>query len=77
MSARAVAAEPMLTVRDLATLWRCSRQHVYDLIADGELSVVLLGPRGTRIAESAVADYIKRHTDRAPRRIFRQRSVAA
>jgi len=67
MSAR-VAAEPLLPVKEVAELWRCSPRHIRDLIAEGELSATALGPRDTRIPESSLADYVRRHTDRAPRR---------
>ncbi len=60
-------AEEMLPVSELAERWRCSRDHVYDLIAAGELEVVDIG-RGrakTRVPASSANAYIARHKRRA------------
>jgi excisionase family DNA binding protein len=57
-------------VTEVAKLWDCSVQHVYNLIADGRLSVVDIGggrrPK-TRIAAAELDAYIKRNQRRAPR----------
>lgn len=55
-------AEALLTVKELAALWRCSPCHIYDLIADGELAAVQIskGRAKTRIPESAAAEYVAR-----------------
>lgn len=53
-------AEVLLPVAELAALWRCSPDHIYDLIADGSLRSVQIakGRAKTRIPESAAADFI-------------------
>lgn len=56
-----------MPVREVAELWRCSRDHVYDLITAGQLRVVNLG-RGrakTRIPESELAAFVRRHARNA------------
>lgn len=66
MTIKAKPAEPLLPVSEVAQLWRCSPDHVYALIAAGELASLNLG-RGrakTRIPESALADYVARNTRR-------------
>lgn len=67
MSRRATA-EQLLPVTEVAELWRCSRDHVYDLIAAGELRIVNLGTgrAKTRVPESAMAEYVERHSRVAP-----------
>jgi excisionase family DNA binding protein len=61
--------EALLPVSEVAQLWRCSRDHIYDLIAAGKLPVVDIGHgrSKTRIPESALRDYERRNTRRAPR----------
>jgi len=61
------APEPLLRVREIAELWRCSEHHARDLIADGELAATALGPRYSRIPEPPLADHVRKHTDPAPR----------
>lgn len=60
-------AEALLPVTEVAELWRCSRDHIYSLIARGELRSVDVGHgrAKTRIPESALADYIRRHSRKA------------
>jgi len=57
------------TVAEVAAKWRCSRQHVYDEIAAGRLKATNISGKGamTRISESALAEYVKVNTRRAPR----------
>jgi excisionase family DNA binding protein len=59
-----VTAEAQLTVAEVAKLWRCSRNLVYDLISSGRLKSVNLtdGRAKTRIPESALAEYIAART---------------
>lgn len=56
--------ETLHTVAELAAAWRCSKNHIYDLIASGALrSVNLTKSRAkTRIPESAVADFVAANT---------------
>ncbi len=59
-----MSAEALLPVSELAALWRCSRDHIYDLIASGELVKVNLGKgrAKTRVPESSANAYIKRNS---------------
>lgn len=55
-------AERLYTVAEVAELWSCSRQHVYNLIARGELRRSDIGIRGaeTRIPASVLAEFVER-----------------
>lgn len=60
----------LYTVVEVAELWACSDQLVYDRIASGDLAVVDIG-RGKakiRVPESEVLAFIAKHTRRASRR---------
>lgn len=59
-------AEALLPVSEVARLWRCSPDHVYALISNGELASLNLarGRAKTRIPESALADYVARNSRR-------------
>ena len=55
-----MSAEALYPVTEVAALWRCSVDHVYDLINAGKLRTVNLG-RGrakTRVPESAMTAYV-------------------
>lgn len=56
--------EDLYTVIELAALWRCSRDHIYDLIAHRELTTVQvgIGRAKTRIPASAAAAFITKRT---------------
>jgi len=60
-------APSLLRVSEVATRLACSRQHVYDLIADGVLAAVDIGMgrAQTRVREDELAAYIDRRTRRA------------
>lgn len=62
-------AEALLSVREVAALWRCGKDKVYALIAAGELRVVDIGAgrAKTRIPESALDEYVRRNGRRAPK----------
>lgn len=60
------------SVAALAEAWECSRQHIYNLIAAGELAVFDIGTRRkpkTRISDASQRDYVRRHERRAPRAV--------
>lgn len=59
--------EELLPVAEVAARWRCSKNHIYDLIASGDLEAVHLGTgrAKTRIAASAAAAFIAKQTRRA------------
>lgn len=44
----------------VANFLDCSRQHVYDLVREGELEAIRLGPRDMRISEQSVERFIKK-----------------
>jgi len=69
MSASA-RAEALLPVSEVAQLWRCSKNHVYDLVASGQLrsTQVARGRAKTRIPESALAEFIASNTRPAKER---------
>ena len=63
-----MTATGLLTVPETAQALRCSRRHVYTLIAAGDLRPVDIG-RGrskTRIRPDDLATYIDKHTRRVP-----------
>jgi len=63
----AARAEALLPVAEVAKLWRCSKNYVYDLISSGALrSVNLAGSRAkTRIPESALTEFVSKNTRRS------------
>jgi excisionase family DNA binding protein len=60
-------AEALLPVAEVAALWRCTPQHIYNLIARRDLRSVQvgIGRAKTRIPESAVAEFVARRTSKA------------
>lgn len=58
------AAEVLYPVSELAELWRCSDQHIYNLIARRELRSIHLGigRAKTRIPASAAAEFVARRS---------------
>lgn len=64
-----VEAEEMFSVLDLAKLWHCSRDHIYDLVAKGELRTVSIGigRAKTRIPASAAAEFIAKRSSKGRR----------
>jgi excisionase family DNA binding protein len=62
------AAEALLPVSEVAELWRCSRQHIYNLISTGQLRSIQAGAARqakTRIPESALAEFVARRSVKA------------
>lgn len=59
--------EPLLPVTEVAALWRCTRQHVYNEIARGRLRIVQLGSSRTktRVPASALTEYVRRNERQA------------
>lgn len=59
-----VEAEELYPVSELARMWRCSVDHIYDLIARRELRTVQLGigRAKTRIPASAAAEFVARRS---------------
>lgn len=58
--------EALYPVSEVAKLWRCSADHVYDLIAAGKLRAVDISASTKRtklrVPESALAEYVNRYT---------------
>lgn len=54
----------MYPVSELAAMWRVSIDHIYDLIAKGQLRTVQLGigRAKTRIPASAAAEFIAKRS---------------
>jgi excisionase family DNA binding protein len=50
----------LLTIDEVATLFRISRRKVYYLIAAGNLPTTPVGVRGTRVRKAAAAAYLLR-----------------
>lgn len=74
-----MAAEEWHPVAHLAEKWHCSKNHVYDLIAKGELRSIQLGlgKAKTRVPQSAVDEYEQRHATITVRRSSRPERGAA
>lgn len=65
----AKGAEDLYPVSEVAAKWRCTPQHIYNLIAAGLLVTTSIG-RGrakTRIAESTLAEFVSKNQSRARR----------
>lgn len=64
MSRAAAQVEEMLPVRQVAELWHCSRDHVYELIARGKLRAVNVAIKGSqmRVPASAIAEYVRKNS---------------
>lgn len=61
------APSALRSITEAAKILDCSRGHVYNLIAAGELSAVDIGITGrpkTRVLASELEAYIDRHTRR-------------
>lgn len=69
--------EPLLTVAEVAALWRCSPQHIYNLIDAGDLRYLHISDSRAkvRVPESALAEYVSRRVRREPGR-GRRRAAA-
>lgn len=68
VSATPPARVVLSSIAEAAKVLDCSRGHVYNLIAAGELSAVDIGITGrpkTRVLASELEDYIARKTRRA------------
>lgn len=63
---KAVADEVMYPVAELAALWRCTPQHIYNLIAAKQLTSVQigLGRAKTRVPASAAAEFVARRASK-------------
>lgn len=62
---------PLLSVTEVARALSCSRGHVYNLIASGELRVVDIGIEGrskSRVYPEDLATHVERKTRLAGRR---------
>ncbi|GAA1550678.1 hypothetical protein GCM10009827_084170 [Dactylosporangium maewongense] len=66
-----MAAEILYTVSELAALWRCSKNFIYDEISRGRLQSVNLGAgrAKTRIPESIADEYWKKQLAAEPAKL--------
>jgi len=48
----------LLFVRTVAKRLNCSKQYVYTLIETGKLKSIRLGPRGLRVSEEALGEFL-------------------
>ena len=55
----------LLTVRETAKALRVVKNHVYELLASGELEKIALGPRRTRVTLRSLEVYVSRMTEGA------------
>lgn len=62
-----MSAPALLRVSEVAARMQCSRQHVYDLIAAGQLAAIDIGMgrAQTRVREDELEAYIAARTRRA------------
>lgn len=69
VGAMPAALEELLTVSEVAALWRCSENTVYRRIAKGLLRVIDIGDgrAKTRVPASALAEYVAQNSRTAPR----------
>ena len=49
----------LLFVSTVAQRLNCSKQYVYTLIETGKLKAIRLGPRGLRVSEDALFEFVK------------------
>jgi excisionase family DNA binding protein len=65
-----MTAETLYPVAEVAEMWRCSREHVYEQIRRGRLRSVQIGTgkAKTRIPESALADFVDKNSRRTKER---------
>jgi excisionase family DNA binding protein len=56
--------EEHLTVEEAATRLKFSAPTVRRLLRDGEIHGVKFGPRQWRVTESAIQDYVTRHSQK-------------
>jgi excisionase family DNA binding protein len=55
----------LLPVRDVAVLLGVSRQTVYNLVAEGQVTAVHVSRRAMRVVTSSVADFVRRMAEQA------------
>lgn len=58
----AMAAEKLIYVKTAAQMLCCTERHVYNMIQEGRLEAVRVGPRGMRVKKSSVDQYIRDNT---------------
>ena len=51
--------DELIYVRTAAKILCCTKTHVYNMVQDGRLKAVRLGPRGLRVVKGSVAQYIE------------------
>lgn len=63
-----MSAEILYPVSEVAEMWRCSAEHVYEQIRRGRLRTVNIarGKAKTRVPESALAEYVAKLATEPP-----------
>lgn len=51
--------EKLIMVASIAKRLGCCKRHVYNLIRDGKLEAVRIGPRGLRVKESSYVKFVE------------------
>lgn len=59
--------DELLTIEEAANILKVSKVQIYRLWKKGELPVVRMGRRYTRIRRQDIDSFIERHTDRGGR----------
>jgi excisionase family DNA binding protein len=52
----------LLFVHTVAERLNCSKRYVYTLIETGRLEAIRLGPRGLRVSEAALGEFLENST---------------
>jgi excisionase family DNA binding protein len=56
-----MATNKLVHVRTAAITLCCTERHIYDMIKDGKIKAIRLGPRGLRVVSDSVKAYIKKN----------------
>lgn len=60
--AKTIEAEKLIHVKTAAQMLCCTTRHVYNLVRDGEIEAVRVGPRGMRIKKTSVDQFLQTNT---------------
>lgn len=60
--ANTIEAEKLIHVKTAAQMLCCTTRHVYNLVRDGKIEAVRVGPRGMRIKKSSMDQFLQENT---------------
>lgn len=60
--AKTIEAEKLIHVKTATQMLCCTTMHVYNLVRDGRIEAVRVGPRGMRIKKASVDQFIQENT---------------